>query len=203
MDCTSVVSPASRKLPRGLARFGQSRTGATAVEFAMVALPFLFCVFAIFELAIVFLISITLDNATANAARQIRTGNIQASGGGATSPGALSLEDTICKNLGWLQAQCVKNSTLFVDVRVLNGFDDSTVPPLVVNQQINTSNFCFYSGQASAIVLVRTAFKWPLLTPFLNSGLSRLGNGIAMISSTTAFKSEPFPGAAPSGNSTC
>jgi Flp pilus assembly protein TadG len=97
----------------------------------------------------------------------------------------------------------VKNSTLFVDVRVLNGFGDNSAPPPVVNSALNTSNFCFYSGAAGNIVLVRAFFKWPLLTPFLNSGLSRLGPGVALISSTAAFKSEPFPGAQPSGASTC
>lgn len=203
MDRKPVSSRSSRALRTAAARFVANRGGATAVEFAMVALPFLFCVFAIFELALVFLISITLDNATSIAARQIRTGTVQAAGGGASSPAALNLEDSICQNLGWLQGQCVKNSTLFLDVRVLNGFGDNTAPASVLNQQVNTQNFCFYSGAAGNIVLVRAFFKWPLLTPFLNGGLSRLGNGTALISSTTAFKSEPFPGAAPSGAVTC
>lgn len=193
---------AFRAFGRQLKAFRASRRGATAVEFAMVALPFLFCVFAIFELAIVFLISVTLDNATAAAARKIRTGDTVASGGGYAQSGTFAQQ--VCDGMGWLgQSQCTPNQNLFVDVRVLNGFGDNSAPPPVLNSAVNTANFCYYSGSPGNIVLVRAFFKWPLLTPFLNSGLSRLGNGVALISSTSAFKTEPYPGAQSSGATTC
>lgn len=48
----------------------RDRSGATAVEFGLVAVPFLVVVLGILELALIFLVSGTLDTATAAVARQ-------------------------------------------------------------------------------------------------------------------------------------
>jgi Flp pilus assembly protein TadG len=48
----------------------RDRSGATAVEFGLVAVPFLALVLGIFELALIFLVSGTLDTATAAVARE-------------------------------------------------------------------------------------------------------------------------------------
>ena len=48
----------------------RDRSGATAVEFGLVAVPFLVVVLGILELALIFLVSGTLDTATAAAARE-------------------------------------------------------------------------------------------------------------------------------------
>ena len=44
--------------------------GATAIEFALLGVPFFFLIMAIFELALLVLVSGNLDTATSNAARQ-------------------------------------------------------------------------------------------------------------------------------------
>lgn len=48
----------------------RDRSGATAVEFGLVAVPFLVVVLGILELALIFLVSGTLDTATAAVARE-------------------------------------------------------------------------------------------------------------------------------------
>ena len=60
-------------LRRLLRRFRSDRSGATAVEFAMVSVPFLGLLFAIFETAFVFLVGEGLDAATTAAAMMMRT----------------------------------------------------------------------------------------------------------------------------------
>jgi len=57
-------------------RFARAQRGAMAVEFAIVAFPFLLLLFGIVELALVFIVSMTLETATGDAARMIRTGKI-------------------------------------------------------------------------------------------------------------------------------
>ena len=64
-----------------LRRFARADDGAAAVEFAFVAIPFLILVFAIIELGLTFLVSMTLENALNNVDRTIRTGALQASNG--------------------------------------------------------------------------------------------------------------------------
>ena len=55
-------------------RFRRDHSGATAVEFGLLALPFIAVMFAVLETALAFFAGATLETATANAARLIRTG---------------------------------------------------------------------------------------------------------------------------------
>ena len=61
-------------------RFIRQQDGATTVEFAMVAAPFLAMVFAIMETAIVFFAGQALETAGADSARLIMTGQAQTQG---------------------------------------------------------------------------------------------------------------------------
>src|SRR5580698_6774733 len=93
------------RLRAALTRFRSGRGGSTAVEFAMLALPFLGLLFGIIELGMIYLISTTLDNATTDAARQIRTGQLQLAGG-ATSA---SFATVVCNEMSWLGSNCTAN----------------------------------------------------------------------------------------------
>ncbi len=173
-----------------LAGFGRAyRTdakGATAVEFAMVALPLLMLLFSVLELAMVFLISTTLENATYNAARQIRTGSFQ--GGG--TPTAQAFKTSICSSLAWLGSNCTAN--VEVDVRTYATFTNPTIPDPISSGTFNTASLSFTPGAAGEIVLVRAFYKWTLLTPFLNGGLQKLNGGISVITAASLFKNEPY-----------
>ena len=61
-------------------RFRTDKDGATAIEFAFLAIPFFMLLFAILELAIIFFISSTLSHAVGEAGRLIRVGNFQSCG---------------------------------------------------------------------------------------------------------------------------
>jgi Flp pilus assembly protein TadG len=159
-------------------------------------------IMATFELAMVFLISVTLDSATAAAARTLRTGQTVADGVSDTT-GQSAFQSAICANMGFMQSITQCQSNLYVDVRTMSGGFQNQSPPDEI-ADINSGNYnnisagpnksthCFYSGNAGDVVLVRAYFTWTLLTPFLNKALSRLSNGQAVISSTTTFMNEPF-----------
>ena len=61
-------------------RFAQAQDGAAAVEFGLVAAPFLALMFAIMETAIVFFAGQALETAVADSARLIMTGQAQTQG---------------------------------------------------------------------------------------------------------------------------
>src|SRR4030081_3362594 len=61
-------------------RFAKGEDGIAAVEFGMVAAPFLALMFAIMETAMIFFAGQTLETAVADSARLIMTGQAQASG---------------------------------------------------------------------------------------------------------------------------
>ena len=76
---TAALRQTAPGAPRALLRrFRGDRSGATAVEFAMVSVPFFGLLFAIFQTAFVFLAQEGLDAATTAAARQLMTGQAQA-----------------------------------------------------------------------------------------------------------------------------
>ena len=62
------------------AGFVRQQDGAAAVEFGLVAAPFLALIFAIMETAIVFFAGQTLETAVADSARLIMTGQAQTQG---------------------------------------------------------------------------------------------------------------------------
>jgi Flp pilus assembly protein TadG len=166
--------------------FARSETGATAVEFAIVALPFIILVFGVLELAVVLLIYSTLENAMGDAARTIRTGSLQASGTATAS----TFTTAICNSLGWLQGNC--QGALQVDVRTMSQFTNPSEPDPFANGTFDPSKVTFNMGTPGSIVLVRAWYQWQLIMPIANQALSRNSNGVALIQATTTFKNEPY-----------
>jgi len=62
-------------------RWHAAQSGATAIEFGMVALPFVLLLFGILSVCLYFFTTFTLENAVWHAARAIRTGQVQQSQG--------------------------------------------------------------------------------------------------------------------------
>jgi Flp pilus assembly protein TadG len=184
-------------MPRGTPRprltaLLTDRAGATAVEFAMVALPFFALLFTIMELGMMFMASTTIDAATVAAARQIRTGQLQA-GANNTAAGFKSL---ICNGMAWIStADCTAN--LSVDVRTFQTFASISVTPPITNNQIDQTQLTFNAGNACDIVLVRAFYPYTLLTPLLEPGLPNLGSGQHLITSAVAFRNENWQAGAP------
>ena len=168
-----------------LSRLRSDRTGAAAVEFALIAGPLIFLICACIELALIILLSVTLDNATDLASRDIRTGiTTQA------NSSVASFKTAICNNMGWLSGSCMSN--LYVDVQTYSSFAGVPTTDLVKNGQFDTANFAYVIGSGSKIQMVRAYYEWPLITPFLNAGLSTLSNNDAVVSSKIVFRNEPF-----------
>jgi Flp pilus assembly protein TadG len=168
-------------------RFRDEEKGATAVEFAMVAAPFIFLILSLIEIALIFLVYSTLDNALIVASRTIRTGALQTGG---TTPTAASFVSSVCGNMGWLQSTCT--SQLNVDVRTETQFANPTAPDPMSTGTFNPSVLTFTPGNANQIVLVRAFYQWPLVLPVFDAALSKGNNGVAVIVATTTFVNEPY-----------
>ncbi|MBS0332351.1 MAG: pilus assembly protein, partial [Proteobacteria bacterium] len=165
-------------------------------EFGLVSLPILLMTFGVLELALVFLVSTSLDGAMQLASRQIRTGEFQASGGGAAN-----FKTLVCQNMSWLQSQCAAN--MWLDVRTYGDFSDLASASQLTPSNLSKTNFCFQPGQPTDIVLVRAYYQWSLMTPLLNNALANLGATQRLITSTTAFRNEPYNSNPAQGASSC
>ncbi len=166
------------------ARFLRDRKGATAVEFAFVAAPFFILIFAILEIALIFFASAIIEDAVADAARDIRTGNLQTAG--------QTEEDfraTICAQIQTV-ADC---SRLRVDVRTFENFAGTDLDaPVDDDGDLDESGFTFEPGGSQDIVVVRVFYDWQLLGPGAINGLANMPGNRRLISSATAFRNEPY-----------
>lgn len=175
-------------LRRFAARFARAERGAIAVEFALICIPLMVLIFGVLELAMVLLVSTTLEGATESAAREIRTGEFQTSAGNT----AADFKALVCSKMSWLSTQCSTN--LWVDVRSFATFGALAGNAPMAGPAFNPAATCFAAGQPTDIVLVRTYYQWQLFTPLLNNALEDMGagSGRRLLSTATAFRNEPY-----------
>jgi Flp pilus assembly protein TadG len=166
-----------------LVRLGRSQDGSAAVEFGMVALPFCMMMFAILELGLVFVTDSILENAAIETGRLVRTG--QASASGMTKE---QFKTALCSRMSIFSADCAARAT--VDVRRIPQFA-TTPPDPMASGSFDTGSLTYTNGAPGDLILVRVFYRQPLLTTFLAQGLSRLNDGAAMLTVTTAFRNEP------------
>jgi len=181
------LSQITHRYQRRVRLFAPSNSGAAAIEFALVAIPFFLLLILLFELALIFLLSVTLQNAIVTASRSIRTGAVQSS---STPTTAATFVTTVCNAMGWLQGSCV--SQLKIDVRPQNNFSSLVAPNPMASGTFDPTVLTFNPGIAGQVVLVRAFYQWPLLAPGLDSMFSKTHNGIDLIVESTAFVNEPY-----------
>jgi len=171
-------------LRRLLRRAGRDSSGATAVEFAIIAAPFFFLLFAMIEVASVFFTSTVLENAVLETAREIRTGQAQAAGMTRNQ-----FRDEICTRIEVI-GNCDR---LEFDVQVFEGFNtvDQT-SPVKADGSLDTGSFGWDPGEAGDIVLVRVFYRWSLLTPNFGGALSNMSGNQRLLSAASVFRNEPF-----------
>jgi Flp pilus assembly protein TadG len=174
--------------PRALAsvrRLIREQDGATAVEFGMVAAPFLAMIFAIMETAVVFFAGQTLETAGAESARLIMTGQAQTQGFDQTK-----FKQAVCAKIYGL-FDC--SNGLTVDVKTYTGFANiNTANPIDANG--NLQSVSYQPGGPGDIVVVRLMYKWPVFVSLLGLNLSDMAGNNRLLMSTIAFRNEPYGG---------
>ena len=193
---------------------GPDERGAVIIEFALVAMPFLFILFGTIELALIFVANASLENAALQLARQVRVGSIVLPGA-AVSNGTgnqmtlSSFKTSICAGVTLLsQATCL--GQLQVDVRTQSAFTGQTAPTPVNAGNFSTSGFCFYSGAPGNIVTMHVYLLWPVTTPVLLNALAQVTSMTTGAGTTTGnffvlnanevFKNEPNATSSNTGN---
>lgn len=175
--------------------FLRNRDGATAVEFALIATPFLALLFAIFQTAMVFWSTQVLETAVANASRQIYTEQFK------NLPQNAGLDPTISADAAKLQQNFKQvlcnnvkglfdcNAMVAIDVRVFGTFASATPTSPVSNGVYNPSGYTFQMPGRNQIVVVRASMEYPTLT-MLNP-VTGLKDGNQLIMASAAFLTEP------------
>lgn len=168
-----------------LAARSRARQGSAAVEFAIVALPFFFMMFSVLELALVFVLDSVMENATIETGRLVRTGQADAQNFNATT-----FRTNLCSRMSIFSSGCASKVT--VDVRRIPQFTNPNVPDPLGGAAFDPNATAYDGGDPGDIMLVRAWYQHTLLTPFLAQGLSKLNDGKAYLTATTAFRNEPY-----------
>lgn len=186
-----------------LARYrnlGADESGAAAVEFALVGLPFLALIGAIFQIALQIWAAQNFDRALQIATRAIFTGQFQAANAGQTTPAALlaALKANMCGTaspiVSVFNCQGVK-----IDVATASSFANATAST-PINTSTGTWNTNFGTNYACAapgtVVIVTAAVQYPSFLNLLGlntkSFTSGPGTGSHLLMSTAVFRTEPY-----------
>jgi Flp pilus assembly protein TadG len=168
--------------------FLRDERGTTAIEFAILGVPFFALLGAILETAYVFLAGQILDTAVQDAARYIRTGQAQNA-----SYNVGNFRTAICNELYGL-FDCTK---LLINIQPVSDFSSATVTsPLPTNC---TPSSCYWAipevytpGTGSDIILVRVYYKWPTILTLGGFTLQNTGANSRLLGSVRVFRNEPF-----------
>jgi Flp pilus assembly protein TadG len=179
---------------RRRSRFGafiKDSKGATAVEFALIAAPFLAILAALIQTFLLFFAQSLLENVVRQSARQILTGQVQTQDASLSQTQAVAaFHQTVCNNAAVLFT-C---TGLMVDVQVANNWSSANtgMPTLTYDSNGNVTNIWqFNPGNAGDVVVVRVIYLWPVFFGPIAFNMANQANGSREIMASAAFQNEP------------
>jgi Flp pilus assembly protein TadG len=181
----SKVAPFLRRLlpTRAARRFARHQDGAAAVEFALVAVPFLALLFAILETALVFFAGQTLEAAVTDAGRLIMTGQAQGFS-------QADFKTQVCNRLAGGLFDCTNG--VYVNVQTYSSYAAINTASPISNGQFDTTQMAYSPGVQGSIVVVTLYYEWPIYVSLLGSNLSNLNGGSRLLVATSVFRNEPY-----------
>lgn len=172
-----------------LKRFAKDRRGSTAVEFTLLAIPFLALVFAVIESSVSFGAHQVTANAVEDLARDLRTGELAQA---AATPAAV--RNYICDRIDILvPAGC---PDLYIDLKTYTQYKDVPLTIPMAGGDLDPSGFTIAPGGSDEINQLRVFYKWKYYTDFIGSRLAPLPGNKTLIFATTTWKNEPPSGGA-------
>ncbi|MBV9983805.1 TadE/TadG family type IV pilus assembly protein [Bradyrhizobium sp.] len=178
------IALGSKRRNRCAALIADSK-GATAVEFALVAAPFLALIVALIQTFLVFFAQELLESVVQKSSRLILTGQVQSQ--------QMKQDDfkkAVCNQIVILFT-C---DGLMVDVQVANTWSsaNTSTPTLSFKPDGTVANsWQFNAGSTGDIVVVRVMYQWPVFLGPLGFNLANLSNGNRLIMASAAFQNEP------------
>ena len=172
----------------------RDESGLAAVEWALVGPMFLLLLLAIIDLGITFTTQATMDGAARDAARLIRTGQVQAAGGTVST-----FQNQLCSELTMFMTTASCQTDVAVDVVTAPGTTDFSTLPAFTNCSNSTvtppppGSCPFNPGAAGDLVGVQVTYNRPFLVPWVGTFLATSSDPQHIkLQSTVVFRNEPF-----------
>jgi len=178
---------------RAVKRFRQDDSGAMGVELALVALPFFAVLFAVLESALVFWANQVLGAATADAARELYTGQFQKANISTPAEELPSrFKQEVCSRIGGL----IPCSSVRIDVRSTNSFPGGVPVPIVTKpdgtQEVDPAFGVYEEPKPTEVALVRVIVEYPVLVPLMEAMKGSLSGNKRLLMSSAAFRTEKY-----------
>jgi Flp pilus assembly protein TadG len=184
-------------------RLAHDKAGAIIIEMAVIGPPFFLLLLVILDLGLMLANQSLLDGAARDAARLIRTGQVQ----GATSP-ISTFQTTLCANMNSVMTTAQCETDIIFEVQVFSSFGTVSFTPCTLNNnQTGSGTVCsFNPGTGGEIVGVQATYNRPFIIPWVGACLtggscwaglgtssgSNPGTGSVPLVSTVIFRNEPF-----------
>lgn len=161
-------------------------SGATAVEFALIAPVLAAIIFATLQAAVVYFAKTELQSATETAARLVFTGQTST-----TYATEFSFQNALCANLPAI-IQCGGVMISLAPQASISSVSTAS-PTLTYNSQGQVTNtFAYNAGTANQVMVLQVLYQLPVVAgPLFN--FSTQSNGQALMVATVVFENEPPP----------
>jgi Flp pilus assembly protein TadG len=163
-----------------LKRFSKGNDGAAAVQFGLVAVPFLALIYCALQLFVYFLAQQMLETAAEAAGRQILVGNAAST--------ITAFRTAVCSKV----PAVLNCANIMVDVQVAASFSNATTtaPVLTYDSNGNVTNvFQYATGSSGSIVVLRLMYLWPMWN-FFGFNPSNSGSSAHLMIATAVFQNE-------------
>jgi Flp pilus assembly protein TadG len=191
---------------RSLLRLRDDREGAAALEFAILAVPFLLLIFATFETFLAFSGEQLMANAVETMARKIRTGEITFGQGKPTDVTEAEFRQLFCNEVSILRMCSATEANtpekLYLDIRTFSSFADMPreVPKVSTADyaDLDTSDFAFSPGGANSKNMFRAYYRWQIMTDLMRPYITNIRPANKpiptdfLIVQTAAFENEDY-----------
>jgi Flp pilus assembly protein TadG len=168
---------------RLLRRFLRNRQGATAVEFALVALPFFALLYAILETGLVFFAQEVLQTAVSSSARLIMTGQAQTQ-----NLSAAQFQQNVCTQASSLFT-C---ANIYVNVQKFSSFTSVSMLNPLSNGNFQSGSMNYNTGGPGDIIMVQAFYQWPVFLGPLGFNLTNMNGNYRLLQATAVFRNEPY-----------
>ena len=168
--------------------------GTTALEFAILSIPFFTFLLFLFEIGFDYYLQASLDYAIQEGARQIQTGNAQ------SAPSAAAFKaQYVCPNLGGL----IDCNSIYLNVTEITSdfYTQGSIGPPLTGGTLDPSKYAFCLGLPNQLMLVQAIYTSPSIIGLLVPSMSLpFGSGrVRVTSSSVGFINEPYISAGGAG----
>ncbi len=161
----------------------KDKDGTTAVEFAMIAFPFFFIIFATIETSLIFVSELALDHGVKRVQSRIETGELQKN-----KTSESEFRSLLCQDASFI----IDCSKVVFDLKSYDDYASVPVATPLKNGDVDSTGFGYALPAADKIAALRVFYKYPMHVDFLRKLNTGMADGSQLLAEIATFRTEAF-----------